>query len=329
MNRSHIDLIHDPEGRNQCPVDSRATQRALSVPSTCSQSSANAHQPLPFSRRHCPLYHSTPQTCRVSFQTATTWPTTVEAVHWASQLAAKDALSARVPSHLSTRSLATTPPVCPHHNRATTSRWRRPRRPARIQRTPAAPGAGVDLDTWLDSTATAVQQMHEGDAGVEGVDQQHDPMFESPDRVNHEADHGGRYSAYTTPCCECHARTTTEDSGDNTGDSTPGSSTPRPGRSIISAKAEDGPGEEEEEEESQRAYRAGAGQPSGSVSASGPFASARTAYRLVVEDITQDACLAAASRRPSTSSSSDSSDSASSVKKAEAPEEVVPESSNR
>jgi hypothetical protein len=203
-----------------------------------------------------------------------------------------------------------------------TSRTRRPR----------APGAGVDLDTWLDSTATAVQQMHEGDAGVEGVEQQHDPTFESPYCVNHEADYGGRYSvACTAPCCEGHTHTITEDSGDNTGDSTPGSFTPRPGRSIISAKAEDGPGEEEEEEEeeSQRAYRAGAGQPSGSVSASGPSASARTAYRLVVEDITQDACLAAASRRPSTSSSSDSSDSASSVKKAEAPEEVVPESPNR
>jgi hypothetical protein len=184
-----------------------------------------------------------------------------------------------------------------------TSRSRRPR----------APGAGVDLDTWLDSTATAMPQMHEGDAGVDGAEQQHDPMFE--------------------PCCEGHARTTTEDSSDNTGDSTPGSSTPRPGRSIISAKAEDGPGEgeeeEEEEEESHRAYRAGAGQPSGSASASGPSASVRTAYRLVVEEITQDACLAAASQRPSTSSRSDNADSASSVKKADGPEEVVPESTIR
>jgi hypothetical protein len=69
-----------------------------------------------------------------------------------------------------------------------TSRSRRPR----------APGAGVDLDTWLDSTATAMPQMHEGDAGVDGAEQQHDPMFESPDRVNHEADYGGRYSVACT-----------------------------------------------------------------------------------------------------------------------------------
>jgi hypothetical protein len=49
----------------------------------------------------------------------------------------------------------------------------------------------------------------------------------------------------------------------------------------------------------------------------------------VVKEITQDACLAAASRRPSPSSRSNNTDSASSVKKAEAPEEVVPESPNR
>jgi hypothetical protein len=136
-------------------------------------------------------------------------------------------------------------------------------------RTSRTLGGGVDLETWLDSTATAVQQMHEGDAGVDGAEQQHDPMFESPDRVDHETDFEGRYSATcAASCCEGHTRTTTEDSGDNNGDSTPGSSTARPSRSISSAKTEDGPGEgeeeEEDEEEPQRAYRAGDGQPSGS-----------------------------------------------------------------
>jgi hypothetical protein len=185
--------------------------------------------------------------------------------------------------------------------------------------------AGVDLDTWLDSTATAVQQMHEcDDAGIDGAEQQHEPMFESPDRVDYEADFGGRRSvAYTAPCCEGHARTTTEDSGDNTGDSSPGSSTPRPGRSISSVKTERGPGQEEEE--SQRAYPAGDGQPSGSANASGPAASVRTAYR-PGEETTLAAYLAAAGRRPLTSSSSASSDSASSVKRADGSEEEVPES---
>jgi hypothetical protein len=192
--------------------------------------------------------------------------------------------------------------------------------------TSRALGTGVDLDTWLDSTATAVLQMHEGDAGVDGVEQQHDPMFESPDRVDHETDFGGRYSvACTAPCCEGHAHTTIEDSGDNNGDSTPGSSTARPGRSISSAKAEDGPGEGEEEEEPKRAYRAGDGQPSGSANVSGPAASVRAAHRLVMEEITQTAYPGAASRRPLTSSRLDSSDSASSVKKADGPEEGVPE----
>jgi hypothetical protein len=195
--------------------------------------------------------------------------------------------------------------------------------------TSRALGTGVDLDTWLDSTATAVPQMHEGDAGVDGVEQQHDPMFESPDRVDHETDFGGTYSvACTAPCCEGHAHTTTEDSGDNNGDSTPGSSTARPGRSISSTKAEDDPGEGEEEEvneeEPQRAYRAGDGQPSGSANVSGPAASVRAAHRLVMEEITQAAYPGAASRRPLTSSRLDSSDSASSAKKADGPEEGVP-----
>jgi hypothetical protein len=180
------------------------------------------------------------------------------------------------------------------------------------------------LQSWLDSTATAVQQMHEcDDAGIDGAEQQHDPMFESPDRVDCETDFGGRRSV--APCCEGHARTTTEDSGDNTGDSSPGSSTPRPGRSISSVKTERGPGKEEEE--SQRAYPAGDGQPSGSANASGPAASVRTAYR-PGEEITLSAYLAAAGRRPLTSSSSDSSDSASSVKKADGSEEEVPESTS-
>ena len=176
--------------------------------------------------------------------------------------------------------------------------------------------------------------MHEGDAGVDGAEQQHDHMFESPDRVDHKTDFEGRYSATcTASCCGGHARTTTEDSGDKNGDSTPGSSTARPSRSISSAKTEDGPGEgeeeEEDEEEPQRAYRAGNGQPSGSSEAS---ASVMTAYR--PGEITLAAYLAAAGRRPLTSSSSDSSDSASSVEKADGPGEgvpgeVVPESADR
>jgi hypothetical protein len=121
-----------------------------------------------------------------------------------------------------------------------------------------------------------------------------------------------------------HAHTTTEDSGDNNGDSTPGSSTARPGRSISSAKAEDGPGEGEEEEELQCAYWAGDGQPSGSANVSGPAASVRAAHRLVVEEITQAAYPGAASRRPLTGSRLDSSDSVGSVKNADGPEEGVP-----
>ena len=194
------------------------------------------------------------------------------------------------------------------------------------------------FDTWLDSTATAMQQIHEGDdAGIDGAEQQHDPMYESPDRVDYETDFGGRHGvACPATCCEGHARTTTEDSGDNTGDSSPGSSstgssTLRPGRSISSVKTDCGPreeeGEGEGEEESQRAYQAGAGQPSESANAPGPAASVRMAYR-PGEETTNSACLAAAGRRPSTSSSSDSSDSASSVKTTDSSEEVVPESTS-
>lgn len=131
--------------------------------------------------------------------------------------------------------------------------------------------------------------------------------------------------AYTKPCCECHARTTTEDSGDNTGDSSPGSSTPRPGRSISSVKTERGRGKEEEE--SQRAYPAGDGKPSGSANAPGLAASVKTAYR-PGEKITLSAYLAAAGRRPLSSSSSDSSDSASPVKKADGSEEEITESTS-
>ena len=137
MNRSHIDLIHGPEEENQCPVRNHAAQRAFSVlPVLSKRSSAIAFQPptLPFVQFHA-------ANLSVSFQTPTTWPTTVEPVHRASQFATKDALSARAPSHLSTRSIAATPPVCPHHNRATIPRRpQRPRRPARAQETPAAAG---------------------------------------------------------------------------------------------------------------------------------------------------------------------------------------------
>jgi hypothetical protein len=177
--------------------------------------------------------------------------------------------------------------------------------------------------------------MHEGDdAGIDGSEQQHDPMFESPDRIDHETDFGWRYSvartAHTATCCEGHVYTTAEDSGDNDGDSTPGSSTPRPGILISSVKTGRGPGREEEEEveEPQHAYRAGAGQPSGPANASGSAAPVRTAYRLG-EEITLAAYLAAASQKPSSSPSSDSSDSASSVKTAYGPGEEVPESAYR
>lgn len=126
--------VHGPEGGNQYPVGSRASN----VPSACSQSSANARQPLPFSRLYCSLCSSATQTCRIFSQTATAWPTTVETVHRVSQFATKDARSVRAPSPLSTRSICITPPVWPHHNR--TSIPRPPRRPAGAQATPATTG---------------------------------------------------------------------------------------------------------------------------------------------------------------------------------------------
>ena len=183
--------------------------------------------------------------------------------------------------------------------------------------------ADIDLDTWLASTATAVQQMHEGDAGIDGVEQQPDPMFESSYRLDSETGIRRRLSmTRTTPCSEGHACATTADSGDNNGDSTPGSSTPRPGRSNSSAKAVCGPGEEEEP---QRAFGKGAGQSSGSANTSSSEASVKTAYRLG-EEIPLSAYRPGAGRPPSTSSSLDVSDSASSVKTAYGPGEVVPPS---
>ena len=285
----------------------------------------------------------------MSFQTVTARPTTIEPVHRASPFATEDTLSARAPPPLRTRSIGITPPLCPHRNRTTIPprppqppRPGRPRLPARAQGRPAAAGCRVLRRGGSTPGSTrrrlAVQQIHEGDnAGIDGAEQQHDPMYESPDRVDYETDFGGRHGvACPATCCEGHARTTTEDSGDNTGDSSPGSSstgssTLRPGRSISSVKTDCGPreeeGEGEGEEESQRAYQAGAGQPSESANAPGPAASVRMAYR-PGEETTNSACLAAAGRRPSTSSSSDSSDSASSVKTTDSSEEVVPESTS-
>lgn len=145
-----------------------------------------------------------------------------------------------------------------------------------------------------------MRQTYEGDdAGIDGAEQQH---FEGPDRVDYETEFEGMHSI--APCCEFHARTATEDSDDNTGDSTS-----RPSRSISSVKTERGPGEEqgEQEEESHRAYQAGAEQPSGSTNPSGPAASVRAAYR-PGEKMTLSAYFTAAGRRASTRSSSHSSD---------------------
>jgi len=166
--------------------------------------------------------------------------------------------------------------------------------------------------------------MHEGDAGIDGVNQQHDPMFESPYRVDDETGfHKRRSVAHTTPCSKGRACTTTADPGENNGDSTPGSSTPRPGRSNSSVKAENVPGEEEQEQEPQ--YAKGVGQPSELINASSSDTSVKTAYRLG-EEIPLSAYRAGAGRRPLSSSSSDGSDSDSSVKTVYGPGEVVPPS---